>query len=151
MSNEEWSEPPGPHPPPGPLPDGSIPLYGYHPPPGTPGGGPAQPRVGWGPDFGGEHEFQHGGPQSRKHISGLLLGLLVLGGVAVVVVIAALALRGGDSPTVAPQPGVGQTTSTGAPDDRPETPAATPSAQDSAKTVTTNAFYTTGVQRSVPS
>jgi predicted metalloprotease len=149
VSNEEWSEPPGPHPPPGPLPDGSIPVYGYHPPPGTPGGGPAQPRVGWGPDFGGEHEFQHGGPQSRKHISGLLLGLVVLGGVAVVVVIAALALRGGDSPTVAPQPGAGQTTSTGAPDDRPETPAATPSAQDSAKTVTTNAFYTTGVQRSV--
>ena len=149
MSDQEWSEPPGPHPPPGPLPDGSIPLYGNYPPPGAPGGAPALPRVGWGPEFGGEHHLGHSAPAPRKHLSGLLVGLLVLGGVAVVAVIAALALRGGDSPTVAPQPGAGRSSSTGAPDDRPGTPAGTPSSPDSAKTVTTDAFYATGVQRSV--
>ena len=141
MSNQEWSEPPGA------LPDGSIPLYGSYPLPGAPGGEPALPRVGWGPELGAGgdgFQFQHGGPQPKRRRTGLVVSLLLLGGAAVVVVIVALALREGDSPAVAPAPGSAQT----APGPG-GTPGDTGSSQDSEKIVTADAFYTTGVQRSV--
>jgi uncharacterized protein len=149
VSNHDWSEPPGPHPPPGPLPDGSIPLYGSRPLPGMPGGEPALPRVGWGPEIGGEHTFQHGGPQPRRRSTGLAISLLLLGGIAVAVVIAALALREDSFTTVAPVPGAGlagpsasQTPSAGTVDDGA-------ASQDGMKVVTSDAFYASGAQGSV--
>ncbi|TWD81584.1 hypothetical protein FB561_2700 [Kribbella amoyensis] len=166
MSNQDWSEPPGAHPPPGPLPDGSLPLYASYPLPGTPGGGPPRPAVGWGPDFGtgDDHHFRHGGPP-RKRRTGLTAGLLVLGCVAAAVVIAALASRQHDAPIVAPSPGqppAGQpvattpapsdddTVPTGSPSDTPSgTPDDARPSQDNAAIVQTDAFYATGVQRSV--
>lgn len=147
MPNRDWSEPSGP--PPGALPDGAIPMYGNQPMPGTPGGGPPLPAVGWGPDFGvGEgYHFQHGGPPRRRR-SGLTIGLVLLGLVAAGVLVAALALREGDSPTVAPSPSPAPTQT----DDSPASPGTQDgagSSQDSAKIVSADAFYATGVLRSV--
>ncbi|ADB30133.1 protein of unknown function zinc metallopeptidase putative [Kribbella flavida DSM 17836] len=159
MSNQNWSEPPQ-APPPGPLPDGSIPLYASYPLPGTPGGGPALPPVGWGPEFGGQHHFQHGGPARRRR-SGLVRSLLLLGGVGVLVVVAALALRGEDNvPTVAPATGPGGSSSTapastpgstptGSDDNSAGTPGAGKPSQGSAQIVQADGFYRSGVQRSV--
>jgi predicted metalloprotease len=157
VSNQDWSEPPGAHPPPGPLPDGSIPLYASYPLPGTPGGGPARPEVGWGPEFGTgrDYHFRHGGPPRRRR-TGLAVGLFVIGGLAVAVVIAALAFRGGDSQTAVPASGTTPTAATSTdPDDSSPTPdpTGTPGqlepSQDSAKIVQADAFYASGVQRSV--
>ncbi|MEV8378671.1 neutral zinc metallopeptidase [Kribbella sp. NPDC056861] len=140
MSDQEWSEPLGPQPPPAALPDGSIPLYGNYPLPG------AQPRVGWGPEIGGEgRHFRHGGPQPRRRQTGLLFSLLLLTGVAALVVTVALALREGDSSATPPAAGVGQVTPPGGPDDSP----GTPQSQAATRTVTADAFYATGVQRTV--
>ncbi|HEY0472877.1 MAG TPA: neutral zinc metallopeptidase [Kribbella sp.] len=148
MSNQDWSEPSEPHQPPGPLPDGSMPLYGSHLLPGMPGGEPPLPRVGWGPEFGGgrPHHFQHGGPQPKRRSTGLLAGLLVLGGVAALVVIAALALRDGNSAAVAPAPVPLRTALTQTPpdDNSPGTPGSRQSSQDTAKILTADAFYSTG-------
>lgn len=154
MSNHDWSEPPGQHPPPGPLPDGSIPLYGSYPLPGTPGGDPALPAVGWGPEFGGGR-IKHGGPQTRRRKTGLGISLLLLGGVAVAVVIAALALRDDGFTTVAPVPGAGlvgpAVTPTASqtpdnPDDSPGTPADDGPSEASMKVVTADSIYATGAQ-----
>jgi predicted metalloprotease len=155
VSNHDWSEPPGPHPPPGPLPDGSIPLYGSYPLPGMPGGDPALPLVGWGPEIGGgPKHFQHGGPQPKRRRTGLAISLLLLGGVAVAVVIAALALRDDAVTTVAPAPGVGLAsiptaaqTSPAVPDDSPPgTGGDGEASQEAMRVVTADAFYTTGAQ-----
>jgi hypothetical protein len=157
VSKQDWSEPPGAHPPPGPLPDGSIPLYGSYPLPGTPGGGPPRPPVGWGPQFGTgrDFHFRPGGPPRRRR-AGLVVGLLVLGCVTAAVLITVLAFRAGDAPTVTPAPSVGTPAGTAAtaPDDSPSaTPTGTPGgpapSQDSAKIVQADAFYASGVQRSV--
>jgi predicted metalloprotease len=154
VSNQDWSEPSGPHQPPGPLPDGSMPLYGSYPLPGTPGGEPPLPQVGWGPEFGGgrQYHFQHGGPQPKRRSTGLVVGLLLLGGVAVLVVVAALALRDGNSATVAPAPGPVRTAPTQSPppdDSGAGTPSSGQSSQDSAKIVTADRFYATGAQSGV--
>ncbi|GAA1594189.1 hypothetical protein GCM10009789_55330 [Kribbella sancticallisti] len=153
MSDQEWSEPPGPHPPPGALPDGSIPLYGSYPAPGAPGGEPAQPQVGWGPEFDGtspdqssQFHFKKGGPQPRRRPTGVIAGLLLLSGVAVFVVIVALILRDGESSSTAAEPGAGQVASTEVPGD---SPTGSPQSGASARTVTADAFYTTGAQPTV--
>ncbi|WBQ04548.1 neutral zinc metallopeptidase [Kribbella sp. CA-293567] len=146
MSDQQWSEPPGPQPPPAALPDGSIPLYGNYPLPGAPGGGPAQPPVGWGPDLGGGRHFRHGGPQPRRRPTGLLFSLLLLGGVAALVVTVALALRESDSSATGPAPGAGLATTPGTPDD---SKSGTPQSQAATRTVTADAIYATGVQRPV--
>ena len=146
MSDQEWSEPPGPHEPPAALPDGSIPLYGNYPLPGAPGGGTAQPPVGWGPDFGGGSHFRRGGPQPRRRQTGLLFSLLLLGGVAVLVVTVALALRESDSSAAAPVAGAGRATPPGTPDD---SNSGAPQSQAATRTVTADAFYATGPQRTV--
>ncbi len=146
MSDREWSEPPGPHSPPGALPDGSIPLYGSYPPPGAPGGEPTRPPVGWGPEFGGEHHFQKGGPQPRRRQTGVVASLLLLGGVAVFVVVIAFALHDSNSPATAAKPGAGQVAPAGIPDD---SSAAAPQSQASTRTVTADAFYSTGKQATV--
>jgi len=70
---------------------------------------------------------------------------VLLGLVAVGVLTAALALREGDSATVAPSPGPAP----GRADDSPGTQDGTGPSQDSAKIVSADAFYATGVQRSV--
>lgn len=155
MSNHDWSEPPGPHPPPGPLPDGSIPLYGSYPLPGAPGGDPALPEVGWGPEFGGGR-IKHGGPRTRRRKTGLRISLLLLGGVAMAVVIAALALRDDGFTTVAPVPGAGLVGPAATPtasqtppdhlDDSPGTPGDGAASDASMKVVTADAIYTTGAQ-----
>jgi predicted metalloprotease len=150
VSNQDWSAPPGASPP-GPTPDGSIPLYASYPLPGTPGGGPPLPQVGWGPEFEAGGQIRHGGPQ-RKRRSGLLAGLLLLGGVAVLVVIAAVALRGASEPTVAPsyRPGAEATgAAPGTDDTSAGTPGAPQSSQDSAAIVQTDGFYRSGVQKTV--
>jgi len=152
VSNQDWGDPPGPHQPPGPLPDGSIPLYGSHPLPGTPGGEPAPPPVGWGPDFGGKRQIQHGGPQPKRRRTGLAVSLLLLGGVAVAVVIAAVALRDDSFTTVAPVPGVGlvgPTASQTPQDDATGTPDDGGASQDSMKTVTSDPLYATGALTTV--
>ena len=152
MSNQDWGEPPRPHQPPGPLPDGSIPLYGSYPLPGTPGGEPAPPPVGWGPDFGGKRQIQHGGPQPKRRRTGLVVSLLLLGGVAVAVVTAAVALRDDGFTTVAPVPGVGlvgPTASQTPQDDAPGTSDDGGTSQDSMKTVTSDPLYATGALTTV--
>ncbi|WP_433158578.1 hypothetical protein [Kribbella sp. CA-247076] len=78
--------------PPGPLPDGSMPLYGDHPLPGMPGGDPVLPDLGWGPEFGNgrDYFFEHGrSPRARS--SGVAVALMVLAFLAAVLVIVALA------------------------------------------------------------
>ncbi|GAB3822673.1 neutral zinc metallopeptidase [Kribbella italica] len=151
MSDQDWSAP---APPPGPMPDGSIPLYASYPPPGTPGGGPALPQVGWGPDFGADGHIRHGGPQ-RKRRTGLVAGVLLLGGVGALVVIAALTLRSSNAPTVAPSygPGAAPTSATAAPTEPDDSPPGTPggpgASQDSAAIVRTDGFYRSGVQKTV--
>jgi predicted metalloprotease len=151
VSNQDWSEPPRPHQPPGPLPDGSIPVYASHPLPGTPGGGPPLPQVGWGSEFGGgqHHHLQHIGPPPKRRTNDLLIGLLLLGGVAALLLIAALALRDGGSAVVAPASGPALVAPTGPPDDSTGTPGSGQSSQDSEKIVTADAFYATGAQRGV--
>ena len=136
------------------MPDGSIPIYASYPLPGTPGGGPALPQVGWGPDFGTGGQIRHGGPP-RKRRTGLLAGLLLLGGVGVLVVITALTLRSSDAPTVAPSygPGAAPTSATAAPTEPDDSPPGTPggpgASQDSAAIVRTDGFYRSGVQKTV--
>jgi predicted metalloprotease len=129
-----------------------MPLYPGHPLPGT-GGEPPLPPVGWGPEFGGgeQYHFQRGGPaRPNRDSTGLLVGLLLLGGVAALLLIAALALRNGNSDAVAPAPRAVQTAPTQAPpDDSPGAPGSGPSSQDSEKIVTSDAFYATGAQGGV--
>lgn len=83
MPEEEQAAAPESHPPPA-LPDGSIPTYGGHPvdPP---------PPFGWGPDLGRFDELGH--PAARGESPLLLVALIVLGGVAVSVLVAALSTR----------------------------------------------------------
>jgi predicted metalloprotease len=121
-----------------------------------PGGDPALPAVGWGPDFGaGRKHFQHGGPQPKRRRTGLGISLLLLGSVAVAVVIAALALRDDAATTVAPVPGAGLagTAATVAPTNPDDSPTGTPgdgeASEQIMKVVTANAFYGTGAQGSV--
>jgi hypothetical protein len=70
----------------------------------------------------------------------------VLGGVAALVVIAALALRDGNSAAVAPAPVPLRTALTQTPpdDNSPGTPGSRQSSQDTAKILTADAFYSTG-------
>jgi uncharacterized protein len=146
VSDQEWSEPPGPHQAPAALPDGSIPLYSSYPLSSTPGGGAAEPPVGWGPDFGGGQHFKHGGPQPRRRQTGLLFSLLLLGGAAALVVTVALALHESDSSAAAPEPGAGQSAPLGTPND---SPVGTPQSQAATRTVTADALYATGPQSTV--
>ncbi|RZT16686.1 hypothetical protein EV649_4219 [Kribbella sp. VKM Ac-2569] len=81
--------------PPPALPDGSMPTYDGHPLPGTGDGGPPSPPFGWGPDLdrfdqldGADH---HGSPHAESPL--LIVALIILSGVAVSVLIAALAVR----------------------------------------------------------
>jgi uncharacterized protein len=174
VSRSQWDELPGLQPPPGPMPDGSMPLYGNYPPPGAPGGEPPLPMVGWGPEFGAGGAqgpyFRHGGPQPKKRRIGLAAGLLLFGGLAVIVVVAiGLASREGQSPIVAPSPGAtapppGIPTED-ATDDRSGDPTvdptvdatggpsptttATPPPPSNSMIVTADPFYATGKQRSV--
>ncbi len=149
MSDREWSDPAGPHSPPGALPDGSIPLYGSYPPAGAPGGEPALPRVGWGPEFGagrGDFHFQRGGPQPRRRRTGVLASLLLLAGVAAFVGVIAYVLHEADSPAAVAQPGAGQVSTPGATDD---SSVDSPQSQANTRTVTAAALYSTGKQASV--
>jgi uncharacterized protein len=131
--------------------DGSL-YYESRPLPGMPGGGPPRPALDWGPEFGGGEgfRFRHGGPPRRRP-NGLAGALLVLGGLAVLVVIAALALREGDSATASPAPDASQATRS-RPDD--STPSPEPTGpdrrvRDSIQIVAANKFYSTGPQASV--
>ncbi|TDD18535.1 hypothetical protein E1218_25880 [Kribbella turkmenica] len=77
--------------PPGPLPDGSMPVYGGHPLPGMPGGDPVRPQLGWGPEFGNgrDYFFEHGRtPRARR--SGLAVALPVLLVLAAALVVVAI-------------------------------------------------------------
>jgi hypothetical protein len=59
-----------------------------------PGGGQRQPELGWGPEFAGREGLHIKHVEApRKRRNGLVAGLLVLGGVALLMVIVALALR----------------------------------------------------------
>ncbi|GAB2662471.1 hypothetical protein [Kribbella swartbergensis] len=80
------------HQPPAALPDGSMPLYANHPLPGMPGGGPPLLGFGWGPDFSGTGDVA---PPHRQR-AGLAIGLLIICGLAIGLVIAALAAGSGD-------------------------------------------------------
>jgi hypothetical protein len=131
-------------------PDGSL-YYDSHPLPGMPGGGARQPELGWGPEFGGEgYHFRHGG-RPRRRPNGLAAGLVVLGGLAVLMIVAALVLRESDQATVSPVAHTSQATATsGQPDDG--TPSSEPTdrpSRDGAQTVAADAFYSTGPQASV--
>ena len=81
MPDEEQAAPPDVHRPA--LPDGSIPTYGGHPLAEDP-----PPPLGWGPDLSRFDELIH--PTAHKASALLLVALIVLGGVAVSVLIAAL-------------------------------------------------------------
>ncbi|MET9271535.1 hypothetical protein [Kribbella sp. NPDC003557] len=80
------------HPPPA-LPDGSMPTYGRHPLPGAAHGeqrwsGP----FGWGPDLDRLDQVgDHGPPSDESPL--LIVALIILGGVALSVLVAALAVH----------------------------------------------------------
>ncbi|MGW6199955.1 hypothetical protein ACWF0M_27690 [Kribbella sp. NPDC055110] len=82
-------------PPPPALPDGSMPTYGDHPLPGiaddeSPLSGP----FGWGPDLDRLDQFAHAGRRSPPAESPLLIvALIIIAGVALSVLIAALAVH----------------------------------------------------------
>lgn len=82
------------HPPPA-LPDGSIPTYGDHPLPGTADGeSPLSAPFGWGPDLDRFDQLDgtdHGSPRAESPL--LIVALIILSGVAVSVLIAAIAVR----------------------------------------------------------
>jgi hypothetical protein len=80
--------------PPPALPDGSMPTYGGHPLPGTGDGGPPSPPFGWGPDLDRFDQLDgadHGPSGAESPL--LIVALIILSGVAVSVLIAALAVR----------------------------------------------------------
>lgn len=80
------------HPPPA-LPDGSMPTYGDHPLPGTTNyGSPFSSPFGWGPDLDHFDQFAHDEHRPSSSESPLLIvALIIVCGVAVSVLIAALA------------------------------------------------------------
>jgi len=82
------------HPPPA-LPDGSIPTYGDHSLPGTiHDKSPLSAPFGWGPDLDHLDDFdrtEHRRSSSESPL--LIVALIILGGVAVSVLIAALSVR----------------------------------------------------------
>jgi predicted metalloprotease len=142
MSYQDGGEPPGAHPAPRPLPDGSIPLYVSYLKSEMPRG-LTRLDVGWGPEFGGGHDyhFRHGGPPRRRR-TGLGVGLLGIAFLAVVIVIAALVLREDGATTTAPEP---SPLLTNARPSQPDDNSTGPS-EDRARV---NPFYASGVQRSV--
>jgi hypothetical protein len=80
--------------PPPALPDGSMPTYDSHPLPGTAHGGPPSSPFGWGPDldrFDHLGGTGHGPPGAESPL--LVVALIILSGVAVSVLIAAIAVR----------------------------------------------------------
>ncbi|TDW83792.1 MULTISPECIES: hypothetical protein [Kribbella] len=83
--------------PPPALPDGSIPTYVGHPLPGTGDGGPLSPPFGWGPDLDRFDQLDsvdgagHEPPRAESPL--LIVALIILSGVAVSVLIAAIAVR----------------------------------------------------------
>jgi hypothetical protein len=80
--------------PPPALPDGSMPTYGDHPLPGTGDAGPLSPPFGWGPDLNRFDQLDgadHGSPHAESPL--LIVALIILSGVAVSVLIAAIAVR----------------------------------------------------------
>jgi hypothetical protein len=81
------------HPPPA-LPDGSMPTYGAHPLPGAADGVPSSGSFGWGPELDRLDRLDratHSPPSAESPL--LVVALIILGGVAVSVLIAALAVR----------------------------------------------------------
>ncbi len=82
------------YPPPA-LPDGSMPTYGDHPLQGTAHDkSPLSGPFGWGPDVGHLDDFdrtEHRRSSSESPL--LIVALIILGGVAVSVLIAALSVR----------------------------------------------------------
>jgi hypothetical protein len=83
--------------PPPALPDGSMPTYGDHPLPGTGDAGPLSPPFGWGPDLDRFDQLDsvdradHESPHAESPL--LIVALIILSGVAVSVLIAAIAVR----------------------------------------------------------
>ncbi|WP_327635495.1 hypothetical protein OHB24_36620 [Kribbella sp. NBC_00482] len=76
------------------LPDGSMPTYGSHPLPGTSHGEPPSSPFGWGPAlerFDHLDGTGHGPPRAESPL--LVVALIILSGVAVSVLIAAIAVR----------------------------------------------------------
>ncbi|MFD7159369.1 hypothetical protein ACFV9C_32555 [Kribbella sp. NPDC059898] len=69
--------------PPPPLPDGSMPTYGGHALPEDP-----PPPFGWGPNLSRLDNLEQAPPRAESPL--LIVALIVLGGVAVSVLLAAL-------------------------------------------------------------
>jgi hypothetical protein len=69
--------------PPPALPDGSIPTYRGHVPPDD-----SPSPFGWGPDLGRFDELDHSAPRRESPL--LVVALIILGGVTVSVLLAAL-------------------------------------------------------------
>lgn len=85
---EDWVKPPPA------LPDGSMPSYDARPLPGMPGGDPPHASYGWGPEFGDDDEYPLGpGRPPLGGRRGVLVGLLVVGAVAVAALLAVLMLK----------------------------------------------------------
>jgi hypothetical protein len=80
--------------PPPALPDGSMPTYDGHPLPGARDGEPPSRPFGWGPDLDRFDQLDgadHGSPHAESPL--LIVALIILSGVTVSVLIAALAVR----------------------------------------------------------
>jgi predicted metalloprotease len=118
------------------LPDGSMPLYGTHPLPGMPEGGPPLPPLGWGPDLREdtdlrEEEVTHHGAAKRR--IGFVAALLMLAGAAGLIVTAAVRADASGAPQASSQ----------APQIRPA------GGSGVAPTITDAALYSAGPEASV--
>ncbi|TCC07948.1 hypothetical protein [Kribbella soli] len=91
MPDEEQA---GLQPPPPALPDGSMPTYGGHPLPGTADRESQSGSFGWGPHLDRFDQLDAADPGKPSAESTLLVvALIILGGVAVSVLVAALSVR----------------------------------------------------------